>query len=152
MNPSLRRCLLPVIKVLPVGLSLWIVLCGPRPAGSAPPEGKPEGKPAASAAAATKPAAAAAAKPGPAAAKPGPAACTVESVQQKGELCASCENYLGSDGRCDHAFAEAEPPWEYRCRGAGAKRWTEVWCRAYTGTGRPPVPSLPPLDPPKPSR
>lgn len=69
------------------------------------------------------------------------AACTVESVQKAGEFCAPCANFMGSQGRCDHAFAEAEPAWEYRCRSAGQKRWNEVWCRPWTKPGRPPVPS-----------
>ena len=123
----------PCRRLIPVTLLPWLLLC--RSAAAEPQAGSGStAGPAPGAKAAPTP-------PAKASAPAKAAACAVESVQQAGEFCAPCGNYLGSQGRCDHAFAEAEPAWEYRCRSPGAKRWTEVWCRPWTKPGRPPVPS-----------
>ncbi|MFO0572643.1 MAG: hypothetical protein U1A78_01470 [Polyangia bacterium] len=131
-------------RLIPVALVPWLLVSRSAAAepkvGTAPASG-PASVPSSGPASPSSAARPAPTPPAKASAPAKPAACTVESVQQAGEFCAPCGNHLGSQGRCDHAFAEAEPAWEYRCRSTGAKRWTEVWCRPWTKPGRPPVPS-----------
>lgn len=55
--------------------------------------------------------------------------CTIERVQQAGELCQLCTGaYHGDRDYCERELAGQG--YEHRCRTRGASTWREVWCRA----------------------
>lgn len=55
--------------------------------------------------------------------------CTIERVQQAGELCQLCTGaYHGDRDYCERELADQG--YEHRCRTRGASAWREVWCRA----------------------
>ncbi len=57
-----------------------------------------------------------------------PETCTLESQKKTGESCVVCDSWDGDSAKCLKRLSPQG--YKQRCRGAGARTWSEVWCRA----------------------
>jgi len=67
-----------------------------------------------------------------------PETCTIEKRQRAGEQCIACGAWDGDAAKCQKRLSSRG--YERRCRGAGASRWSEIWCRPVGGRATPTAP------------
>jgi hypothetical protein len=59
--------------------------------------------------------------------------CTVAAQDSAGVTCQTCDATSATPGACATRYTGTT--FAYRCRGAGASAWTEVWCDGIRGPG-----------------